>query len=76
MANEQKNTAAILKQQRLWREGRDHEVKRADATPRMQPVASTVVIEEALPADSGESAARGRGRSRWRSRKDAGGAQA
>ena len=76
VANEQKNTATILKQQRLWREERDHEVKRADAGPHRQHVASTVVIEEALPADSGESAARGRGRGRGRPRKDAGGAQA
>ena len=76
VANEQKNTATILKQQRLWREERDHDVKRADAGSHRQYATSTVVIEEALPADSGESAARGRGRGRGRSRKDAGGAQA
>ena len=78
VANEQKNTATILKQQRLWREERDHEVKRADTTSHRQHAASTVAIEEALPADSGDSegAASGRGRGRGRSRKEAGGAQA
>ena len=76
VATEQKNTATILKQQRLWREERDHEVKRADAAPHRQYGVPTSGIEDALPADSGESAARGRGRGRGRSRKDAGGAHA
>ena len=75
-ANEQKNTAATLKQQRLWREERDHEVKRTGASAYRQHGGSTVVIEKASPADGGDGAARGRGRGRGRSRKEAGGAQA